>query len=165
MTQTLDLGHFRNGLLGLFEELFFESKDRVLDRNQSYLETLADVTAAEASIRISGQSGSIAAQVNHVSTFVAWLNTLVSTGEMTPLDWPGTWKANEVTGEEWQELMAKLRTEFENLRSFATTNENWDENFVAGAFQIVAHCGYHLGEIRQGLGVIRNPNPALARAA
>lgn len=157
MTDTISGADFRAALLTTLDELFSQSNNNVLDKDQSFLETLAGITAEEASIPVSGQSGTLAAQVNHVQAFVGWLNRLVKTGDMTPLDWAGTWKVTSVTTDEWADLVARLQAEYTALRAFAESNTQWDARFVLGAFQITSHIAYHLGEVRQGIGVIRKP--------
>lgn len=159
MTDTISTDDFRAAVTTVLDELSTHSHNQVLDENQSFLETLADITAAEASIPVSGQSGTLAAQVNHVQAFVGWLNRLVKTGDMTRLDWAGTWKVTSVTDAEWTDLVDRLRTELADLRTFATSHTQWDAQFVLGAFQITTHIAYHLGEVRQGIGVIRHPTP------
>jgi len=82
-----------------------------------------------------------------------------------PADWAGSWQIGEVTEDEWQDLVARLRASWETIRAFAATNEQWDANFVGGAFGIVAHTAYHLGEIRLSLAALHVPEPADAPEA
>lgn len=70
-------------------------------------------------------------------------------------DWDASWRVGPVSDEEWRGLIARLHSTLAETREFVRTWENWDARFVGGAFALVAHCAYHLGEIRQGLGVLR----------
>ena len=60
-----------------------------------------------------------------------------------------------MTDAEWQDLINRLRTSYGELQELARSFNQWDENTIGGAFAMVGHCAYHLGEIRQGLGVLR----------
>ena len=62
-----------------------------------------------------------------------------------------------MTEAEWADLIARLQAAYQEIRRFASTFEGWDMMYVGGAFALVAHCAFHLGEIRQGLGVLREP--------
>ena len=163
MSGTIAVGDFRGGLLTVLEELFEQVHGYLLDPGISLFETLATISAEEASRPISAQSANLAAQVNHVRFY---LNALL-TGpppEGHSVDWSSSWRMGAVTDEEWQDLIARLRATYGQLRGFATTFDGWDARFVGGAFAMVGHCAYHLGEIRQGLGVLRGaPDPDTAR--
>ena len=76
-------------------------------------------------------------------------------GEYKKADWDASWRVGPVDDAEWQDLIDRLRTTYHEVRAFASTFDRWDEQFVGGAFALVGHCAYHLGEIRQGLGVLR----------
>jgi hypothetical protein len=148
---------FRGGLLMVLDELFENVHSYVLDPGTSLFETLATISAEEASRPVSPQSANLAAQVNHVRFYMDSLMAGLAsgwTGERP--DWPSSWQVGEVTEEEWADLVARLRATYEQILHFARTSEAWDINFVGGAFALVAHCAYHLGEIRQGLGVVRD---------
>jgi hypothetical protein len=147
---------FRGGLLIVLDELFENVHSYVLDPGTSLCETLATITAEEASRPVSPQSATLAAQVNHVRFYMDSLITgLASRGAERP-DWPSSWQVDAVTDEEWADLVARLNATYAQIRQFAQTFEGWDPIFVGGAFALVAHCAYHLGEIRQGLGVVRH---------
>jgi len=55
----------RHSLLALWEEITSHVNNFVLDEGTSLFETLADITAGEASRPVSKQSANLAAQVNH----------------------------------------------------------------------------------------------------
>lgn len=55
----------RNALLMLLDEIMEQVNGYVLDRGTSMFETLATISAEEASRPVSKQSASLAAQVNH----------------------------------------------------------------------------------------------------
>jgi hypothetical protein len=146
---------FRMALVSVLEETFERVEQSLfLDKGDSFFETLAAVSAEEASRPVSATCNSIAAQVNHVAAFVGWLNRSTSGQPVEPLDWAATWTRTEVSPAEWSELVDELRTAYRDLRSFATTNTYWAPPFVAGAFGLVAHCAFHLGQVRHALCVV-----------
>lgn len=143
---------FRMALVSVLEETFERVEQGLfLDKGDSFFETLGAVSAEQASHPISASCSSIAAQVNHVVAFVGWLNRSTSGQPVEPLDWAATWTRTQVSPAEWNELVDELRTVYRDLRSFATTNTHWAPPFVAGAFGLVAHCAFHLGQVRQAL--------------
>lgn len=146
---------FRGGLLVVLEEIFEQVHGYLLDPETSFFETLASVSAEEASRPVSAQSASLAAQVNHVRFYVDVMQASAASGEDQTADWTSSWQIGPVSEAEWHDLVDRLRASYRQLRDFARTFEAWDERFVGGAFALVGHCAYHLGEIRQGLGVLR----------
>ena len=83
------------------------------------------------------------------------INEAVRTGEYRRGDWPASWRVGPVTDAEWQDLIDRLRATYQEIKTVAETKNHWEPQFVGGAFALVGHCAYHLGEIRQGLGVLR----------
>lgn len=147
---------FRMALVSVLEETFERVEQSIfLDKGDSFFETLADVSAEEASRPIAPGGNTIAAQVKHVAAFVGWLNRMTSGQQVEPLDWPGTWTKTTVSPAEWSDLVAELHTAYRDVRSFATTNSEWAPPFVTGSFGLVAHCAFHLGQIRHALSAVR----------
>jgi hypothetical protein len=146
---------FRSSMLTVLEEIFEQVHGYLLDEGTSLFETLADVTAEEASRPISSNCAPLAAQINHVRFYIDVLNEGARTGFEQKVDWESSWKVRTVDDAEWGELIERLRGAYRETRTFIQTFDDWDERFVGGALAILAHCAYHLGEIRQGLGVLR----------
>lgn len=159
MTETtapagIALNDFRGALNMALEEAFVQVHGIFLDKGDSLLETLAGISAEQASQPLGPRSGNIAAKVNHMCVYIEAVAANAAAGEYLPVDWEGSWKVGAVDDAAWQALVDRLRTNYEGLRSFIATNETWDEMFVGGAFGLVAHNAYHLGEIRQALAAI-----------
>jgi len=155
MTMTLPVDNFRGALLSMLDEVFEQVHGYMLDHGTSIFETLASVTAEEASQSISKHCAPIVAHVNHVRFYLETMNDVARTGEFRRVDWPSSWQVGPVTESEWKERISRLRASYEATRAFASSFEGWNEQMIGGAFAIVAHSAYHLGEIRQALGVIR----------
>ncbi len=155
MTGHIPVEAFRGGLLIILEEVFEQAHGYLLDPATSLFETLASISAEEASRPVSAQGANLAAQVNHVRFYMDVMNESVRTGQQKPIHWASSWQVGSVTDDEWRELIERLRATYQQVREFAQSFDAWDARFVGGAFALVGHCAYHLGEIRQGLGVLR----------
>ena len=156
----IDAEHFRRPFLVLLREIFVGGTERdfVLDGGTSLAETLSDISAEEASQRVSTQTASVAAQVNHLCVYV---EAIISGDPGRRVDWDATWNdAATVNDAEWIALVARARENFEKMDTFCATFEGWDEPFIGGAMAILAHTMYHLGEIRTGIGVVRERRTA-----
>lgn len=156
VTATIEATDFRKAFLELWEEVFVTGHGYILDRGTSLFPTLETISAEEASIPVSSQSASLAAQVNHTAFYVEALRRGLASNFEEKADWDGSWKVDPVDDAQWQALIAKLRTEYEWVTTLANQTETWSENYIGGAIALVAHSAYHLGEIRQGIGVIRD---------
>jgi hypothetical protein len=156
-TVTTSVSHadFRTALLGVLDEAFDNVQGSFLDKGDSLFETLAGISAAEASHPLGPRSGNIAAKVNHIRFYLDAIAANAAAGEWIPVDWDSSWRVGEVDDAEWQSLIDRLRATYEGLQGFIRTNEMWNEQFIAGAFGIVAHTAFHLGEIRQALNVVK----------
>lgn len=160
-TQQIDIADFRNSFLTLWSEIFGPDETIgephfILDQKTSLFDTLADISAAEASIPVSRQSANLAAQVNHTSYYVRALRDGLASNWETKADWDGSWRIGVVDDAEWQALIDQLRVDADWVAQFAKDHTDWTPDYVGGAFALVAHAAYHLGEIRQGIGVIRS---------
>ena len=155
-TGQIALADFRAALLVNWDEAFTSVTGIFLDKGNSMFETLATISAEEASRPVGGGCSNIAAQVNHTTFYLDILNRL-GRGEDVPrpIDWDGSWDVGEVDAAEWQRLVDQLRAARDEVRTFITTFEGWNEDMIGGAFGMLAHCAYHLGEIRAGLCTVK----------
>jgi len=147
---------FRAALQQNWKEAFEEVTGIFLDRGTSMFETLATISAEEASRPVGGGCSNIAAQVNHVWFYLDIMNRL-GRGEDVPrpVDWDSSWDVGEVDEAEWQRLIDQLRSACEEVSRFIASFDNWDERMIGGAFGMLAHTAYHLGEIRTGLCTVK----------
>lgn len=151
MDQSIELDAFRGGLVTILEELFETDRRYILDQNENLWATLAHIDADTASETFAHGLATIAGQVSHIDFLIdAVLNHF---GE--DLDWEAAWNVGAVTDEEWADLVRRLRARYDELKAYASTHADWDQMMIGGAFALVAHIAYHLGQIREALGVIR----------
>jgi len=140
----------------LLDETFESVKGQYLDPETSLFETLATVTAEEASQPVSDTCASIAAQVEHVRYYLEVLQRYMRGEEPDDVDWSMAWQIREVTADEWAASIDRLRDEYRNVRTLIDTYDDWlGEDQLSGAFSILVHSAYHLGEIRQALCTVR----------
>jgi hypothetical protein len=137
-------------LMGL-EETFEKVHGIYLDKTTSIFETLATISAEEASQAPAGGCATIAAHVAHMTYYMEILVRFIH-GERPETDWQHIWQTvSSVTPAEWAASQHSLREVYMQIRGIAT-NMTWeDENQIGGALGLLAHNAYHLGEIRQML--------------
>jgi hypothetical protein len=121
---------------------------------------LEGITAAEASRPLTpGDPLTLASHVGHVR-FALNLANRASKGEnpYQNADWAASWSTRTVDDAAWKELVEGLRTEYTSLRRVIASGRAWDqEMFMTGVFGLITHGAWHLGAMRQGLGLIRTP--------
>ena len=156
MTNT-NLGQmFTDALLASLEETFENANAIYLNPNTSFFETLATISAEEASKPVGANCASIAAQVEHVNFFMEIL-LQNARGEFPEVDWEHIWNTVQaVTEDEWQDSQQRLRKTYMDIRALAT-GATWDNpDIVLSAMGLLMHNAYHLGEIRQALCTIQD---------
>ncbi len=155
VVRTIPEEDFRSVLLASLEEATNDVHGFFLDKGDSLYETLAGITAEQASLPLGPGSGTIAAKVNHIRFYVDVVLKNAAAGEFIPADWESSWAVETVTDEEWAALVEGLQTTFTNFQELAKVNDQWPEPVLGGAFGVVIHTAYHLGEIRQALAYLR----------
>ena len=150
--------HFTAALYGLLDEAFDNVHGYFLDRGTSLFETLATVSAEEASIPVGGRCATLAAQVKHVGFYLDVLEKAVRTQQYERQDWGKIWReTSAVTAEEWEAIQSELRAAYGRIKALVADTTDWNsEDTLGGAMAVVAHTAYHLGEIRQALCTIKS---------
>jgi hypothetical protein len=149
--------HFVTAILEILDETFDTHHGYYLDRGTSLFETLATISAAEASRPVSASCASIAAQVNHTAYYLDVLRQdLDPTHIMDKVDWQESWNVPPVNDEEWAALVQSLRTASDKVIASIKAMETWSEDSAGAAVVIAVHTAHHLGEIRQALCTIQN---------
>jgi hypothetical protein len=148
---------FTNNLFALMEETFEPRHHGIyLDNGTSLFETLATVSAEEASIPVGGKCASLAAQVAHVIFYIESFERYALQGDNSPRDWGYIWRTVEkVTAEEWEDYKSKLKDAYLRMDRLFRGNPTWNDDTIGGALSIVVHTAYHLGEIRQALCTLK----------
>lgn len=149
--------HFIEALLVVLDETFDNVRGIYLDQGTSLFETLAGITAEEASIPVGGQCATLAAQVKHVAFYLNVVDQSVRAPNSLEVDWNEIWRTvSGVTPEEWVAIQDELRASYRRIVALINDTPDWNNmRAVGGAVGVVAHTAYHLGEIRQALCSIR----------
>jgi len=144
-------------LLKCLDETFSNVHGIYLDKNTTLFQTIDSISSVEASEKISSNSATIAAQVEHVRFYLDVLDEYMRTNESRKVNWREIWETiGPVTEEQWTDAKARLRSSHAKVISTINSFERWDgEHDIGGALAILTHTAYHLGGIRTTLGAIR----------
>ncbi len=116
-----------------------------------FIGTLTPLTAQDASRPVAGTS--IAAHVHHVAwgmdATAAWIR-----GDRNGRDWKESWKITTVDEEAWTRLVGELRRQYDQLRQTIHSHALDGEEAFGGAVAAIAHLAYHLGAVRQKIGLL-----------
>jgi hypothetical protein len=156
MAQPILHEHYLNPLLDMLDEVFENHHGYILDKGTSLFETLASISAEQASIPVGGKCASLAAQVAHITYYIELLEQIILTRQYPQADWGEIWRTvGKVTPEEWDDLREKLKAAYRRIVELLRANPAWDADSIGGTLGILAHTAYHLGEIRQALCTLR----------
>lgn len=167
MSVQIPVERLKTTLLQFIDETFSQVDGMYLDKGTTLYETLDGVTAAEASRAAGPQSATIAAQVEHVRFYLDVLDEIINTKNIEKkYNWREIWETvREVTPEQWEDLKQRLHESHDRVLATINSFENWEGEYeIGGAISIIAHTAYHLGGIRQALGVIRASSQTSATA-
>jgi hypothetical protein len=158
MSPQIQTEHFTNALYGLLDEAFDNVHGYFLDKGTSMFETLATISAEEASVPVGGRCATLAAQVKHTAFYLELVNRNVRSGTFERVDWGEIWRTTSaVTPEEWESIKARLRAAYNDIRALIADTPVWpSEQYIGGAIATIVHTAYHLGEIRQALCTLKN---------
>jgi hypothetical protein len=150
---------FKSELFQILNETFEQVQGIYLDRGTSLFETLATISAEEASIPVGGQCATLAAQVEHVRFYLDVLAGHMENKPLDKVDWGEIWRmVSAVTPGQWEATKNRLKDSHRRVCDTLNGFDSWEgENDIAGALAVVVHTAYHLGEIRQALCIIRPP--------
>jgi hypothetical protein len=141
-------------VIGLFRSLLEETFEKVsgiyLDGGTSLLETLAGISASEASKPITVSGTSIASQVDHLRFYFKASNDYINGISTGKAAWQDSWKRKIVTDEEWDRLRRDLADDYHKLIDQLDSISDWnDERYLGSMMGMIVHTAYHLGAIRQ----------------
>jgi hypothetical protein len=150
------LDQLKTELYGLLDETFSNVHGHYLDKHTSLFETLATISAVEASQPIGTRCATLAAQVNHIRVYIEVLECYMRGEEVGPTDWAASWRVAGVDEEEWSSLKQRLDAAYQSMRTTMQGFTTWHgEDQIGGSLAILTHTAYHLGEIRQALCIIK----------
>ncbi len=153
MTSQIQAEHFTAAVFSLLDEIFDNVHGYCLDKGTSLFETLATISAEEASVPVGGRCATLAAQVKHVAFYLDVLEHNVRTQQFERQDWGKIWRETSVvSADEWAELKVQLRASYDRIKRLINETTEWpSEGHIGGVIATIVHTAYHLGEIRQAL--------------
>jgi hypothetical protein len=156
MSTQIILERFKDTLFTALDETFEQVHGIYLDKGTALFETLATITAEEASRPVSATCANIAAQVNHVRFYLDVLEQYMQGQNPGSVDWNASWQIGAVTPAEWDDLIQRLKASYQRVLGVMRSYDTWEgEEHIGGALAILVHTAYHLGEIRQALCTIK----------
>jgi hypothetical protein len=142
---------FTKTLFALLKETFEGPGGHTyLDQGAGLFQTPDGVTAETAAHVPSVGAQTIAAHCAHLAYYVR-VNHNGVLGREQHLDWPSSWRQQQVGDREWEELKGRVRHEYDALIETLKSLETWGAQQVGDSMAIVAHTAYHLGAIRHAL--------------
>jgi hypothetical protein len=158
MSTQISTESFTKALHLLLDETFDSVQGFYLDKGTSFFETLATISAEEASIPVGGKCATLAAQVKHTAFYLDVLEENVRTQKFEPVDWEEIWReVTAVSPQEWQAIQDELRQSYNRIKQLISSQSEWqNEHEIGGAIAMIVHTAYHLGEIRQALCVLKS---------
>jgi hypothetical protein len=160
MTSLNEPTEFKTNLLQILDETFIgppsgASGTIFLDATGSWEDTLAGISADDASRPSFDGATTIAAQVGHTAYYLENLLRFEA-AETESADWPGSWRTKTVNAEEWDALRARLARAYLEARKLFAVNDDWSGDRTGGSMAVVVHSAYHLGAVRQLLKALQS---------
>lgn len=149
---TLTLDDFRAELFDVLNETFDNVIGMYLDKGDDLKTTLAGVTAEQAS-QLTGHCGnSIASQLRHFNYYLEVGIQYIQGHPPKDVNWKAAWEQTTVTEDEWTALQQHTWDLREKLdAALRQEPPEFNRDIAGGAFGLVAHCAFHLGQIRHAL--------------
>ncbi len=150
MPNQIAISEVASGFRFLLTETFESVQGTYLDKGASLFETLAQISAADAS-QPTGNCATIAAHVEHTRYYLQVLEDRMFGRDLSTVNWDQIWQdVSSVNEAEWASIIADLRTTYERVKGHLDSADDWTGiNELSSMLGIIAHSAYHLGEIRQ----------------
>ncbi len=130
-------------------------------RESGFLGTIEKLDASEASRPVTpGDRISVASHVGHLRYALGLaLRAMRGENPYRDADWKGSWAADIVDEPTWRAMIDGLKSDAAALRDTVADPGVWSSEMrVHGMIGNVAHAAWHLGAVRQALGLIQAPS-------
>ena len=150
MPNTIAIAEVATGFRFLLSETFESVRGAYLDKGASLFETLAQISAADASQPM-GSCAAIAAHVAHTAYYLRALEDRMLGRDLSHIDWERIWnEVSAVNEAEWEAMLADLRQAYQGIMRQLDRADQWEGTHeLSCLLGVIAHSAYHLGEIRQ----------------
>ncbi len=126
----------------------------VLDPDTGWSQTLAAVSASEASTPVARGGTTIAGQTAHAAYYLELLAAIIEERDVEA-DWPGSFEPSAVDEDAWAAQKERLFEVAATVAGHVRANPQWPEPHVRSALGALVHLAYHLGAVRQMARVVR----------
>ena len=150
MSNQIAITEVAAGFRFLLTETFESVGGAYLDKGTSLFETLAQISAADASQPM-GECATIAAHVAHTTYYLRALEDRMFRRDLSWIDWDEIWaEVGAVNEAQWEAMLADMRAAYQRIMSHLDGAGEWEGSHeLSCLLGIIAHSAYHLGEIRQ----------------
>jgi len=157
MSKQIDISEVATGFRFLLTETFESVQGAYLDQGTSFFETLAQISAADASQPM-GNCATIAAHVAHTRYYLDVLEDRMFGRDLSTVNWNQIWEeVSSVDQAQWDQMVADLRATYERIKGHLDSADQWEGiNELSSMLGIIVHSAYHLGEIRQMMCHLRS---------
>lgn len=140
---------WQQAIVNAIDEAFVGKKGVFLDGDTEPLAELSRLTPEQANLELPGAGNSAANQVKHLLTTIAMHGAQFNGTPYPDLDWGADWAPQQLSAEEWSDLLHQLTEGHQQLRQWILEpGVAQDEEYVGACVMTIAHLSYHIGQIR-----------------
>ena len=157
MPKAIPITEVARGFDFLLTETFEQARGAYLDKGETLFESLAQISAADASEPM-GDCATIAAHVAHIDYYMRVLEARMLGQDVSWVNWNDIWQTVSAVDEAaWTDMNEDLRTSYARIKAHLANAEDWQgTRELSSMLGIIAHSAYHLGEIRQMMCRLRS---------
>lgn len=145
--------NWQQEVVRVIEEAINGNQGVFLDQGTEPIAELRTLTAEQANTVIPGAGNSVVNQVQHLITTIAMHQPQFMGGEYPDLDWGADWAPQNLTTDEWVQLLDDLDRSQEELKTWITAPAiPQDQGYAAACIMVVTHLAFHIGQIRHAAG-------------
>lgn len=149
---------FRDTTMLLLEETFIGSDkggNVYLDTGTGWQPTLAQLSAVDASTRLTPSGTTPAGHVFHTIFYMDVVMAELYGKQVGRIDWRESWVVGQVDEGRWADLKNELIAKYEELVAQLEGAGAWGDAETEVPMAVMTHSAYHLGAVRQFLTVTR----------
>ncbi|MCY4465319.1 MAG: hypothetical protein OXE46_07265 [Chloroflexi bacterium] len=157
MPRQIDIAEVARGFDFFMTETFEQVRGAYLDKGDSLFESLAQISAADASMPM-GSCATIAAHVAHIDYYLRVLEDRMFGRDVSWVNWDEIWQTVGAVDEAaWAALQDDLRASYARIKGHLAGADEWQgTRELSSLMGIIVHSAYHLGEIRQMMCRLRS---------
>lgn len=132
------------------------------EKGTGFLGTLEGLSAADASVPLAGDPGGTSAlsAASHAGHLLFSLDVTIAylEGNRDPSDWSQSWVRRSVDEDGWRALRDALSAKVSRMKTLIASRSMLDDaEGLSSIIGTLCHGAWHLGALRQGLGLIVAP--------